>query len=38
VKRIDFLGLFDLVSLKDWIELEIDSELKSMLNSYIYKR
>lgn len=38
VKRIDFVGLFDLISLKDWIELEIDSELKSMLNSYIYKR
>lgn len=38
VKRIDFVGLFDLISLKDWIELEIDRELKSMLNSYIYKR
>ena len=38
VKRIDFLGLFDLVSLKDWIELEIESELKSMLNSYIYRK
>lgn len=38
VKRIDFVGLFDLVSLKDWIELEIDSELKSMLNSYIYRK
>ena len=38
VKRIDFLGLFNLISLKEWIELEIDSEIKSMLNSYIYKR
>lgn len=38
VKRIDFLGLFDLVSLKDWIELEIESELKSMLNHYIYRK
>lgn len=38
VKRIDFVGLFDLISLKDWIELEIDRELKSMLNSYIYKK
>jgi len=38
VKRIDFIGLFDLVSLKDWIELEIDSELKQMLNSYIYRK
>lgn len=38
VKRIDFVGLFDLVSLKDWIELEIDNELKSMLNSYIYRK
>lgn len=38
VKRIDFLGLFDLVSIKDWIELEIDIELKSMLNSYIYRK
>lgn len=38
VKRIDFVGLFSLVSLKDWIELEIDRELKSMLNSYIYKK
>lgn len=37
VKRIDFVGLFDLISLKDCIELEIDSELKSMINSYIYK-
>ena len=38
VKRIDFLGLFDLVSLKEWIELEISSELKSRLNSYIYRK
>ena len=38
VKRIDFVGLFDLISLKDWIELEIDRELKSMLNSYIYRK
>ena len=38
VKRIDFLGLFDLVSLKEWIEVEIISELKSMLNSYIYRK
>ena len=38
VKRIDFVGLFDLISIKDWIELEIDRELKSMLNSYIYKK
>lgn len=38
VKRIDFVGLFDLITLKDWIEIEIDSEIKSMLNSYIYKR
>lgn len=38
VKRINFLGLFDLFSLKDWIEFEIDSELKSMLNSYIYRK
>lgn len=38
IKRIDFLGLFDLVSLKEWIELEINSELKSMLNSYIYSK
>lgn len=38
VKRIDFLGLFDLVSLKEWIELEISSELKSMLTSYIYRK
>lgn len=38
VKRIDFIGLFDLVSLKEWIELEIESEIKGMLNSYIYKR
>lgn len=38
VKKIDFLGLFDLVSLKEWIEVEIDSELKSMLNSYIYRK
>ena len=38
VKRIDFIGLFDLISLKDWIELEIDRELKSMLNSYIYRK
>lgn len=38
VKRIDFVGLFDLISLKDWIEFEIDSELKSMLNSYIYRK
>lgn len=38
VKRIDFLGLFDLVSLKEWIELEIDSELKSMLKYYIYRK
>jgi len=38
VKRIDFVGLFDLVSLKEWIELEISSELKSMLNSYIYRK
>jgi hypothetical protein len=37
VKRMDFSGLFDLVSVKEWIEFEIDSELKSMLNSYIYK-
>lgn len=38
VKRIDFVGLFDLVSLKDWIELEIDSELKTILNNYIYRK
>lgn len=38
VKKMDFSGLFDLVSVKDWIEFEIDSEIKSMLNSYIYKR
>lgn len=38
VKRIDFVGLFDLVSLKEWIELEIDSEIKGMLNSYIYRK
>lgn len=38
VKRIDFIGLFELVSIKDWIELEIDREIKSMLNSYIYRK
>lgn len=38
VKRIDFVGLFDLISLKDWIELEIHSELNSILNNYIYRK
>ena len=35
---IDFLGLFDIPSLYDWILLEINNEIKNMLQDYIYKR
>lgn len=38
VKKIDFVGLYDLVSLKEWIILEIETEVKSMIKDYIYKR
>lgn len=38
VMTIDFKGLFDLPSLYDWINLEIESKVKSILQEYIYKR
>lgn len=37
VITIDFKGLFDLPSLYDWINLEIENKVKSILQDYIYK-
>lgn len=38
VMTIDFKGIFDLPSLYEWINLEIESKVKSILQDYIYKR
>lgn len=36
--RIDFIGLFDIPSLYDWITFEINRKINAMLQDYIYKR
>lgn len=38
VIRIDFKGLFDILSLHDWIVYEINHKINTLLQDYIYKR
>lgn len=38
VIRVDYLGLFDIPSLYDWITFEINRRINIMLQDYIYKR